>query len=291
MYPCIRPTDKLRVELKRTEDIQIGEVALYRRNNHLFAHRTIKKGNENGAPFIVTRPDNAKGRDDGPSFDEDIIGVVTAAERGGRLVSVEKRPYSALKKFYLKAFFALHKSKWILAVVWLYIEAFVLQSFLFRKAFRILFPVPKSMQFSVQMPLNNNIDSLFNTDISFRELFSSMCRQNEDKIKKWTLTVKAGTETTASLSFILKPKSCLYPGWWLAQVKIHPLFWGSRLEEGLVRKSDELLKAFGVSLIFASVFKKDFLSRMLFKRLGFKESPVYKNRLTSPMVLERRIAA
>ena len=198
MYPVIQATDKLQIELKKAKEIKVGEVAVYRRNNRLFAHRTIAKGSADGRDYIITCPDNAKIGNDGPSFDENIAGVVTAIERKGRILSVEKKPCSVLKNFYLELYFALLKLRWMAITVALYGLAFLQQSYIFRKIFQLFFRASGDLKFSIQLSLNNNLNSLFSRSVSVEELISFMQEEPEGKIRKWMLAENIKNKIVAS---------------------------------------------------------------------------------------------
>ena len=98
MYPCVRPGDTLHIESHRIEDIKVGDVAVVRRDGSLFGHRTIAKGEDEGGPYIVTRPDRCNHGSDGPTHEEDILGVVNKIERRGRQVSTEPIPLKGFAK-------------------------------------------------------------------------------------------------------------------------------------------------------------------------------------------------
>ena len=101
MYPCIRPKDALHLESRNAGGIQVGDIAVYRRFNRLFAHRTIDKGSKDGHDYIVTRPDTARLGNDGPSFDKDILGIVVRIERNGVLIDTKPKEYSLIVKLFL----------------------------------------------------------------------------------------------------------------------------------------------------------------------------------------------
>jgi hypothetical protein len=169
--------------------------------------------------------------------------------------------------------------------------AFLQQSSNCRKVFKLFSRSPKDLEFSISTSLNNNPSSLFNTSISVEELIKLNLQESEGKILKWTLIANSGSEVVANLSVIFKPKNCFFPGYWLSEVKIKPQYWGSRIEEKIFQRAGELLGALGTHLIFTSFLKKDYLSRMLFQRLGFQGSPAYKNSSETRIILERKIAA
>jgi hypothetical protein len=98
MYPCIRSGDALQVRACTLADIVVGDVAVYRRNDRLFAHRVIRKGVNADGAFMVTRPDTALSGDDGMTFDRDVLGVVESLERGGVRLDARPRAYPLVQR-------------------------------------------------------------------------------------------------------------------------------------------------------------------------------------------------
>ena len=84
MFPCVQPGDTLSIESRPIERIRVGDIAVVRKNGHLFGHRAISKGEDEIGPFIITRPDRSGDGDDGPTHGENILGVVTRIERKGK---------------------------------------------------------------------------------------------------------------------------------------------------------------------------------------------------------------
>lgn len=89
MYPTIRPGDVLRIQSRAAADVSVGDVVVCRRPTHLFCHRVTARGYEEGRAYIVTRQDRTPDENDGPTFDENLLGVVVAIERGGKPVSIQ----------------------------------------------------------------------------------------------------------------------------------------------------------------------------------------------------------
>lgn len=83
MFPCVQPGDMLHIESRTIGQVQVGDIAVYRRDTSLFGHRVIATGTDNGKPFFVTRPDRTKQGDDGPVYSDEVLGVVTTIERRG----------------------------------------------------------------------------------------------------------------------------------------------------------------------------------------------------------------
>lgn len=83
MYPAVRPGDVLRIRTCTASETAVGDIAVCRRHGLLFGHRVVGKGVRDERAFVVTRPDRARRGDDGPTFDEDLLGVVASITRRG----------------------------------------------------------------------------------------------------------------------------------------------------------------------------------------------------------------
>lgn len=92
MYPCVQPGDTLHIESRLIEGVKVGDIAVFRRDGNFFGHRTIAKGGDEVGAYIVTRPDRSHHNNDGPTYGENILGVVTRIERRGKPASSEPKP-------------------------------------------------------------------------------------------------------------------------------------------------------------------------------------------------------
>lgn len=86
MYPTVRPGDVLRIRPCAISEAAVGDIAVCRRPTHLFSHRVVATGADGGRCCIITRPDRIPEGDDGPTGEEDFLGIVSGIERGGRQV-------------------------------------------------------------------------------------------------------------------------------------------------------------------------------------------------------------
>jgi len=98
----VRPGDILHIEYRKIEEIQIGDIAVYRRGNNLFGHRVIDKGCRENRVYLLARSDTARGGSDGPIFNQDIAGIVAAVERKKHLLAPGKIQCSIANRIYLK---------------------------------------------------------------------------------------------------------------------------------------------------------------------------------------------
>ena len=279
MYPCIRPSDKLHIEFKKIEDIKTGDIAVYRRANLLFSHRVIDRGIKESRDYIITRPDTAQYGNDGPSFDKDIVGIISKIERRGRRIGTERREYNLLKRAFLS-----------LSLKWYYFKQYLFKGIVFviihlqqLKAYKgiarlLNLGLNKKISFSILCPLNYKVDSRFYRLASEEEL-------RENAVPKWRLGLKVNSKTAATLSFVRKPKDCQFSGCWLSGIKIRLRYRSTGIEEELFSYADKLLKKSGVDEIFAALAKPAYLERVFLKGMGFEEIGVCGLRA----VMKRRV--
>ncbi len=91
MEPAIKDGDAVRVDPVELREAKVGQVAVFRRDGALLAHRIVSKGGD-GKAHLVTRSDANTGADDGPLYEDDFVGVVAAIERRGRPRRLAARP-------------------------------------------------------------------------------------------------------------------------------------------------------------------------------------------------------
>jgi signal peptidase I len=83
MLPAVWPGDILEVRRVSVVEIVPGQLALFKRDGRLFAHRVVEQVNEQGRTFLITRGDRLR-KPDLPVLPEELVGQVTAIERGDR---------------------------------------------------------------------------------------------------------------------------------------------------------------------------------------------------------------
>ena len=270
MYPCIHPEDTLYVEPKSVGEVKVGDIAVYRRYNHLFAHRTIAKNTDEGQEYIVTRPDVALFSDDGPSYEQDILGIVTRIERKGKAFDTVKKESPFAKRIFIKFFlwqYQLTQYLWRRAV---YFISRLQQSQIYEKLSRFLFKKSeKKIAFSLQAPISPKINSRFFKEFSTEELMESLKR--ESPFPKWRIALEVNSKPAGHLSFVLKPKECPFCGWWLYEAKVRMRYRKTRLEERFFQEAYRILRGSGIKEVFVSVLKNAHLERIIFEGMGFKK--------------------
>jgi len=277
MYPCIRPGDTLQIEPKIAEQIQIGDIAVYRRSNRLFTHRAIDKGENNSSHYILTRPDTARYGNEGPIFDEDILGIVSSIKRKTKILSPAKKDPTLVKRIFI-----ILCLKWYRLEQYLFEEiisaiAFMQQFKVYRKITSLLFSrSSKKTDFSIHVPASSKMTTRFYRKISPQELVAQNVNARENSIPKWTITLNVNSKPAAFLSFVYRPQDCPFPGWWMCEVKIRIRYRGTGIEDKLFDKVEGLLRQSGISQIFVSFFEGEHLNRMLFENLGFRKIRIYE---------------
>ncbi len=83
MLPAVWPGDVLTVKRCRPEQLERGEIVLYRRGERLFIHRVTSLQEADGARWVVTQGD-ATPHSDPPVAASEVLGCVTNIARGAR---------------------------------------------------------------------------------------------------------------------------------------------------------------------------------------------------------------
>lgn len=81
MLPAIWPGDVLSIQSDAATEALPGDIVLSRRDGRLVAHRVVERTIRDRQVKWVTRGDSVEGNDD-PVSGDDILGKVTAIERG-----------------------------------------------------------------------------------------------------------------------------------------------------------------------------------------------------------------
>jgi len=102
MFPCVRPGDLLQIESREVKEIKVGDIAVCHKNGLLFGHRVIKKIIDNNKPAVITRSDRSTQSSDGPTFDSDVLGIVTMIVRGAKHHGPERRRYTLPERLCLE---------------------------------------------------------------------------------------------------------------------------------------------------------------------------------------------
>ena len=86
MLPTVWPNDILSVRIQDAAEALPGDIVLFARQGRLVAHRVVQRTASQGRILWVTRGDSAGGND-APISSHELLGRVTAIERGSRPVN------------------------------------------------------------------------------------------------------------------------------------------------------------------------------------------------------------
>ena len=251
MFPCIQPGDVLHIESRTIEQVQVGDIAVFRRDPSLFGHRVIAKGTDNGKPYIVTRPDRTKQGNDGPTYGDDVLGAVTAIERRGAPMSLH--PQS------LRGVAAVRAASW----EWWNWDAYprlieriaVLQRrALYRRiALAWLNITRPRLSYVVRVPLNASQSHDLYRELPPDKFDPAQLVWQGKPITRWTLVLRLGERDArtpaATATFAWHPPECPRgAGWHVDEMQTRVRYRGVGLEDALARQTHMILARGGITL-------------------------------------------
>jgi len=242
MFPCIQPGDVLQIESRRIEQVQVGDIAVFRRNNALLGHRIIAKGTRAGNPYIVTRPDRTKQGDDGPTSSEDVLGVVAVVERRGTHMPLYPQP--------LRGIMALRMAVW----EWWNgnPRACLIERILtmqrrpwYRSIASVWFKIVKPrLSFGVRVPLTANQSHDLYHEISPSTFDSSQTSWHGKPVTRWLLVLylNGGKTPAASATINWHPAGCPHgAGWSVDEVQTRLRYGGAGMDAVLIKQAEAVL--------------------------------------------------
>jgi hypothetical protein len=251
MYPCLRPGDVLHIESRTGNQVNIGEIAVCRRSGFLFGHRTIAKGVASDRPFIVTRPDRSTQGDDGLTYDEDLLGIVTVIERNGRHVDLHRpsfcwpiRAYLSIRIFLLDCL-AVGRA-WLLESV-----GYVQRNFIYRYVTQLWFVARrKKFSYVIHFPFNDGNSLGLYRFLPLEQFDATKLAWQDRSINYWTLALHicGSRRPVAQATFVLRHPDCPLTGWCVDDMKIRARYRGAGLEETLLSKAEEIISLTGMPL-------------------------------------------
>lgn len=246
MYPSLRPGDILHIAPRGAGDVQVGEIAVVRRERRFFGHRAVGKGEDAGGPFIVTRPDRSPCGSDEPVHDPDVLGVVTDIERGGKFHKAPRASASRLAKI------AAAPSLALVALTQTAREsageaALSLQELgLYRRLAAAFFAATKGRYvISVRMPLRPHLDMVLSRVVKGDAVDTLDLRGGEGPPDSFTISIEEQGRPAGSLSFFRRHDGCPNKGWWLSGAKVRVRYRGMGLARILFAKAGEILERSG----------------------------------------------
>ncbi len=251
MYPLLRPGDLLIVETKMAAQAEVGDIAVCRRENYLFGHRVIDKGVDGGKPCVVTRPDNTRHGNDGPTYDDNLLGIVSVIERKGKRVETSRLRLAKFQRRYwmlrMRLILSLDARRGRLIGT----LSFFQRGTVYRQLVRLFLAVGRIRpSFVVRLPFGKRRSFDLFHPLPVDEFDVSSTTWRDRKVDCWSLALHLGDERTpaAWAVFVLRPPNCPYSGWWLDGLQTRIRYRGAGLEADLVRKAEEILTRGGFEL-------------------------------------------
>jgi len=249
MYPSIKSNDTLFIESRSIQDVKVGDIAVFRRFGQLLGHRTIGKGEDKGGAYIVTRPDRSTHGNDGPTYSDNILGIVVKIDRRGHEQSIEPKPLKGYSKVQV-----LFWEWWNLeARPYLIKNVEVVQKFgVYNKITSLyLTLVKRRLIYNVRMPLKPMQTHDLYRNFSPEEFDVNKVVQKGSPVAEWTLTLFLIEKRypIAWITIIRHPENCpLGEGWYIADLFVRIRYRGIGFEKQLVSKAKNILARSGTVL-------------------------------------------
>ncbi len=239
MYPAIRPGDILRIQSRAAADVAVGDVVVCRRPTHLFCHRVVARGSEEGRAYIVTRQDRTPDESDGPTFDENLLGVVVAIERRGKAVSFQAAAPPWLLGLYFSLCIKLIELRLRIILAWRDLLPKVQANVFYRRVMRIWFAVAHpQISYGVRLPMPALGDAVY------RQLPPETFNVQKDwrgrPVQRWTLLLHLNGSPQPAAWMSLSREAA---GRWLVEKSfVRARYRGAGLTVLLQRKAQAILQ-------------------------------------------------
>jgi hypothetical protein len=271
MYPCVKPGDTLYLDPKGVAEISVGDIAVLRRDPVLVGHRVTRCGADARGRYIITKPDSARRGDDGPSYEEDVLGVISSILRKGRPVSTQPGEATSWARLQVMLLGASYRVQYSWARMLTKLLSLVQRSapcgFVARHLFRLSV---KDVRYSFQLPHRLG-RSILHQSVSPEDLELALSKEATEKVDHWILTVHAGRDPKpcASVTFVFRQKECPLAGWWVGDLRTRFRYRGAGLEDALLTKAEGIFLTSGVAELKVSASDKATVDR--FESLGFQK--------------------
>lgn len=248
MYPCLKQGDILHVNPCSVEDAKEGDIAVIRRNTNLLGHRIIGKGVDDSlGSYIVTRSDRSSLGDDGPTWQDSLLGVVCEAERQGKalkLVPMKLHGLELIKVSIQEWWNAQAKSA--LVGYLSNIQQLAIYRPLVGGWLRMRYPDP---YFLVRVPLSPRQKTDFHQQFPATGFDLRTVRQQDGEVVSWSIQIEIPKQVPAAqLSLVFRPDDCPDGGgWqiWRSWCRIR--YRGAGLETRLVEEAQRIIARSGGS--------------------------------------------
>lgn len=249
MYPCVQSGDTLHIESRPIEDVEVGNITVVRHHGLLFGHRTIAKGEDKDGPYIVTRPDRSKQGSDGPTYGENILGVVTGIERRGTQAStapIPLRGYTKIRVTLWEWWNWEARLRLIKALEW--IQRLHLYKCIAALCVQALHP---QLRYEIRVPLKpgqaHDLCRVFPPE----PFDVNQPLQQGKPVMEWMLALYVdATHTPAGCATLVRrPEECTRgKGWYIDDLRVRIRFRSAGLEDTIFRQAEKILARSGAVL-------------------------------------------
>jgi hypothetical protein len=243
MYPTIRPGDVFRIRSSTARDVAVGEIAVCRTPEYLFSHRVISKGERDGRAYVVTRSDRSTGEGDGPTFDENLLGVVASATRDGQPIPLQPTPYGLPARNYHAARLAFiefaPRLRALRAELLATPAGKVVQQTIARAWFKLARP---EVKFVVRVPLNATLGEGVYRPVDPTE-FDPAHNWHDRAIERWTMValLDGAPEPSAWATFVRDPEK----SWRVVDSHVRRRYRGVGLDAALLEQARRVMERAG----------------------------------------------
>jgi signal peptidase I len=96
MVPAVHPGDLLFIQPVSPEEVSLGDIVVYAREQALIVHRVVQRSNGSSEPYFITRGDRML-RNDPQVAASELLGRVVSVERGHCRVNLQTHSNSLLQ--------------------------------------------------------------------------------------------------------------------------------------------------------------------------------------------------
>jgi hypothetical protein len=239
MYPTVRPGDALTIKPRLAVDIAVGDIAVCRAPDYLFSHRVIDRGEHDGRAYIITRPDRSRRGSDGPTFDDNLLGVVVAITRKGKAAPLAPTRHPLPVRCYhglrLALIEAREGAKTRLAWSLVRSKPGVFYRLIARTWYMLARP---SVRYVVQTPLNETLgDAVFHC--LEPDAFDPETAWNGRKTARWTIAahLNGGGEPAAWVAYVRGEDDV----WRVQDSHVRLRYRGAGLDDLLTAEAEKIL--------------------------------------------------
>ena len=98
MRPLIQPQNKVIVKGCKIENLEAGDIVLFKRDSQLYVHRLLNKKIQNGEVILIPKADRAHTADE-PFPEEQFLGRVVGLKKNSTTLNLERQPWRVINKF------------------------------------------------------------------------------------------------------------------------------------------------------------------------------------------------